>query len=76
MRKNRFRICLDFNLTTKKGEKLDKNSIKQLKNLLKRWLVDDLTNEHCFYAYFDGKDGSYDTDISPTNVKCKIQRLE
>jgi hypothetical protein len=69
MKKQKYRLILDFDLNLAEGEKLDKHSLTSFKNqaynFCHKW-------DGYFYAYFDGKDGAYDTDIIPVNVKSKL----
>jgi hypothetical protein len=70
MKKNKFRITLDFDLNTKPGEVLNKNSVSYVTAYLKNWFVDRRNDVHYFHA--DHKD--YDTDVSPVNVKVSVKK--
>ena len=65
MIKHKFRVILDFDLNLSEGEKLDKDSIQQFKKEIKRLPMDFI-----FYALH----GDYDRDITPTNIKCKVEK--
>jgi hypothetical protein len=62
--KQKYRLTLDFDLNLSKGEKLDKSSLISFKNQICEFCYDW---DGYFYAYFDGKNGAYDTDVIPVN---------
>jgi hypothetical protein len=68
---NKFKFEVSFSLKTLKGEKLDLDSIKEFQKCLEAY-VEDYNGYHgSFYAYNDGNNVGYDTDIDPTNIRVK-----
>ena len=71
MKKQKYRIILDFDLILKNDEVLDKYSLKAFKNQIYNMAF---VWDGYFYAYCDKKDGTaYNTDIIPSNVKIKLK---
>jgi len=67
MKKNKFKFEVSFNLNTRKGERLDKYSIKQFKNDLFDFVNRYAGEEGTFYTYSNDSDG----EAFPTNIKVK-----
>ena len=72
MPKQKYKLTLEFDLNLSKGEVLDKHSLKAFKNQVYNFCYD--WNGY-FYAYFNCKNGGYDTNIIiPCNAKVKLKK--
>lgn len=72
--KLKYRAIVSFDLNLVDGEKLQSGVLKDFKEQLSKAVADHTY----FYTYVDGIDGdeegSYDSDVSPANIKCKLEK--